>query len=542
MTDQSADVAHRPLKILHIGNIANNAYNNAKILTERGHTCHVVAYDYFHIISCPEWEDADVGDAKLDNFYPDWWSSDLNSSPRPRWFVQARYMDALKHLRLMNGDSRFLEWVSWCRITYDRFRMVKTRKWTPDAEWRYRGFLKILLSKPPRLKDLTTLAVGAFSNLVCDLSARSKERNDQGLFRGMMARSLAFAENKTSPENVFTRAGYHTFSSEHLQRVSVAEADALPYSSVIEYWREIFDFYDVVIGYSTDPALPMLAGLEKYAAYEHGTLRAIPFADDAQGRLCSASYRNAAVVLITNTDNLAAADRLGLTSEQRVCLPHAFDQKKLQRFQAAHPPEQLSDGTVVFMAPARHDWIRNDPNWSKGNDKIFRAAAPLAKAGKKFIIKCISWGVDLEASKALVIKLKLENHVQWLEVMPKKDLWLEYINAHAVIDQFVISGMSGVTFEALTFGRRVITMDDGKINARFFAVPPPLLSVMTVKDLTARLRQVIDDADDKAGIGEASAQWIEDHHSKRRTAEIQEEAFTRMLDQQRVVTKKTVAA
>lgn len=40
----------RAPRILHIGNIANNAYNNAKILNEVGLDCDVICYDYYHIM------------------------------------------------------------------------------------------------------------------------------------------------------------------------------------------------------------------------------------------------------------------------------------------------------------------------------------------------------------------------------------------------------------------------------------------------------------------------------------------------------------
>lgn len=55
----------RPPRILHIGNIANNAYNNVKLLNKAGLDCDVICYDYYHIMGCPEWEDADFdGDVK----------------------------------------------------------------------------------------------------------------------------------------------------------------------------------------------------------------------------------------------------------------------------------------------------------------------------------------------------------------------------------------------------------------------------------------------------------------------------------------------
>ena len=36
----------RAPRVLHIGNIANNAYNNAKLLNDAGLDCDVICYDY----------------------------------------------------------------------------------------------------------------------------------------------------------------------------------------------------------------------------------------------------------------------------------------------------------------------------------------------------------------------------------------------------------------------------------------------------------------------------------------------------------------
>ena len=46
------------MKILHVGNVAMNAYNNAKFLRRRRIEADVLVCDYTHIMGQPEWEDA----------------------------------------------------------------------------------------------------------------------------------------------------------------------------------------------------------------------------------------------------------------------------------------------------------------------------------------------------------------------------------------------------------------------------------------------------------------------------------------------------
>ena len=71
----------------------------------------------------------------------------------------------------------------------------------------------------------------------------------------------------------------------------------------------LFRRYDVIQCYATYTALPFVAGLPNYVAYEHGTIRSIPFEPTREGRMCMASYRAASAVLITNQDNIEAAEQ-----------------------------------------------------------------------------------------------------------------------------------------------------------------------------------------------------------------------------------------
>ncbi|OKO67424.1 glycosyltransferase [Bradyrhizobium sp. NAS96.2] len=95
----------RPLRVLHIGNIANNAYNNALIQRRFGIEADVVCYNYYHVMGCPEWEAASF-DGHVDNMFPDWWATELGGWRRPDWFVQGPVLDCLSYLRAKNaGDS-----------------------------------------------------------------------------------------------------------------------------------------------------------------------------------------------------------------------------------------------------------------------------------------------------------------------------------------------------------------------------------------------------------------------------------------------------
>src|SRR4051794_6546678 len=52
----------RPLRVLHVGNIANNGYLNAKLMRRIGVEADALC-DEWHILSQPEWEDAEIDGA-----------------------------------------------------------------------------------------------------------------------------------------------------------------------------------------------------------------------------------------------------------------------------------------------------------------------------------------------------------------------------------------------------------------------------------------------------------------------------------------------
>jgi hypothetical protein len=77
----------RALRVLHLGNIANNAFNNARIQRQYGIDAYVIAYENYHIMACPEWEEATFEGDTGDPFFPNWAKVDLNGYRRPNWFA-----------------------------------------------------------------------------------------------------------------------------------------------------------------------------------------------------------------------------------------------------------------------------------------------------------------------------------------------------------------------------------------------------------------------------------------------------------------------
>src|SRR5690606_22391056 len=90
------------------------------------------------------------------------------------------------------------------------------------------------------------------------------------------------------PEKIypFIRATIERFDAAFPDRKDrLSEEELRPYIACLPEWQALFDHYDIVQAYATDPLLPMLAGKHPYIGFEHGTLRDFTLGDSAICRL-----------------------------------------------------------------------------------------------------------------------------------------------------------------------------------------------------------------------------------------------------------------
>lgn len=540
---QSFEQRHRrALRVLHIGNIANNAYNNAKIQRERGIQADVLSFDYYHIMATPEWEDADFSGQINDDYYPDWWAVDLKGFRRPRWFVAGPIDISVRYLLAMNAGRRSA-FALWYAVEFERWLLCR-RHWTRD----------VLLFLIHKLTGATVTPVAAPANALvlrawgrwlhriavapplrwARIGARVRRFGDKLERHGRTANLYCDEARKEK-----IRARYFSRTKERIEQLlrAVGREDVPEdFAGLYAIWlhpllRLLFSRYDIVQCYATYTAMPFLIGLEDYVAYEHGTIRHLPFAPTTEGRLCLATYRAAAAVLVTNMDNIAAAEQMAIEPERIVALPHAFDSDKLLRFWRESAGGQPEPGRpATFVMSARQHWVDNDPGWAKGNDRVFSAMRAVKDSGRYCILRAVAWGNDLEASRQMINQLGIADMVQWIPTMKKRKLWQEYLNADAVIDQFVVPAFGGVTFEALMLGRRVITALDENVAQRFFGSVPPIVNCRTSADICAAMIRIIDDPTDRMQQGMAGQEWMQRYHSADRIVSLQVGVYRRLLE------------
>jgi hypothetical protein len=565
----------RPLRVLHIGNIANNAYNNACIQRSYGIAADVVSYDSRHVTATPEWEDADVA-GDVDPDLPDWWAVDLGDWRRPRWFVDGPLLACLSYLRCRHAGheekahrvrtSLILDY--WKMLADDAVRRGGQRAGGPLAgsaltTSRALGHVPSGATggPPPREALAAWLAAAASEDalrrhrarLLTDVLAPALRRargprhasapSPRALWQAMRSAlagsggMLLFALTRplTSSAAPAAKANAVRERADRLRalhRAHLPEARARDVEDDVAWarglagpWADVLGHYDVVQGYATDGVIPLFHGVASFTAYEHGTIRSIPFEDDTRGRLCNLTYRCAPRIFVTNTDVLPSVARLGIRAGRVVRLPHAIDDRKLRAFRDAHAHLEPPVGPPVFVSPTRHHWARGTDSWLKGNDVFLRAAGRLAAAGRAFSVVLVAWGAEVDDSKALIDELGLSDRVRWVPMMSKRRLWAAYCRAHAVVDQFAIPALGGVGIEALALGRRLITRVDEPTLADFFGACPPVLNAATVAEVERAMRGVLDDPADHRGLGTAGRVWIETYHSAARIMALQLGAY-----------------
>jgi glycosyltransferase involved in cell wall biosynthesis len=585
----------RPLRVLHIGNIANNGYRNAWIQRLHGVEADIVCYDYYHIMGCPEWEGAEIN-GTYDAFLPDWWAIDVGHWPRPDWFIQGPQALCRDYLRAKHRDDKI-----GCREA--RLAMVRhyagllgtaARQADPNApippdvvdprRWAATLRLAPELADHPLRPDQPILArqQARLARKIVEIGSREWRRSltahtkaglrgaghtaelaTQGIAwdrdpasypmwqlaaryaSGMALSPLAElltgrgsipAVNDQSFTNAVTtlvdpgsalaeryRAAFPTVPPQDI------DDDLTILRAAAEPWKDVLCHYDVIHGYSYDAYVPLFAGHPAFAAYEHGTIRLIPFEDTRRGRLCRFVYQEVPRAFITNTDVLPSADRIPIPQARRVHTPHAFNDAPLNAFAASHPPRQRAPGPLHFFSPTRHHWRHGDTSWLKGNDVFLRAAGRFVGDGCPLRITLVEWGQEIADSKALIEELGLTPYVTWVATLNRNQLWSAYRDCDCVVDQFAIPALGGVGYEALTLGTRVITRIDAPTLATFFGEVPPILSAATVDEVATAIATVLADPEDSAGLKARARAWSQTYHSTQRILDLEFAAYYELL-------------
>lgn len=533
-----------PPRVLHIGNIANNAYNNVKLLNETGLDCDVICYDYYHIMGCPEWEDADFEGNIDDQFFPDWSSIDLKGFERPKWFAQGPLRLCIKYLLAKhsgNAKKQDLYWKMLCHANKTaRLRGIDYLSYFLAYYLPYL-FLRIW-------QRLESLANRSMEDIIVGLKKRLKFLYNKYYILGNLATAFAFIIllpvvlfAKVAKIIIFFRK--EPFFDEMVKHIENAFISIFPgrydrltsddlsgFKSVLPLWSKLFYCYDIIQAYSTDPILPLLAG-KPYFAFEHGTLREIPFQNNPQGRTTALSYHLAEHVFVTNSDCLTNARMLAYDRVSLINHPYDEDHGlKIEDWQELRQRLlNTLDAEYIFFFPTRHDWVSGTGYADKGNDIFLRAFCKLRKDGYRVGMVCCSWGMNIHESKDLLMVNGCSRYVHWETPMGIIKFERTAKACHIVVDQFKLGSFGGIVFKAMSIGVPVCSyLDKAKVSDHY-AEMPPVVNCKTEEEVVNAMRRIIEKPDVLETLSAASRAWIKKYHSSKKTVEIQMSAYKKFV-------------
>jgi len=505
------------MKILHLSNIANNAYLNAKILNNSGIKSDVLSQSYYHIMGCPEWEDADfIGDYGEDN-NPDWSKVNLSGFKRPDWFAQGRKEVAIKYL-IAKNKKRFIQKAYYGLLLktnnllyQDSFLLA--RRGVFFLARVVRKILGILRKIHARLKKyflllyMITLFVVAIVLLPITLIfvyrfiKQKQEMIEVTKFNAFWNNKIEQIKNnlmKDFPER------YNNFN------ISSLEA----YRNDIYLYKKLFDNYDIVIGYGIDGLLPLLAG-KKYIAFEHGTLRNLPYQDDGIGLRTLLSYKYAEGVIITNADNVKSAKKLEL--KNYMFIPHPINEDPLERIDTSNIEnlyKKYNTNFIVFH-PSRQHWEdRRHPDWEKGNDIYIRGFAKFVKdVNPKAKSIFVSWGQKVEESKQLIKNLDIEKNIIWIKPQHNFNMIKIILSSDLVADQFYLGAFGSTMPKALLCSKPSMLYLDDTLHDWCFEEMPPILNTKDEVDVFKVLKKLYKDKEYSNQLKVDSKAWYDKYHS-----------------------------
>lgn len=463
----------RGLRVLHVGNIANNAYNIVKALRERTDIeadCYTNHYRYY--ISQPEWEDADIGIVPCSDAAPvDWGKVDLKGFQRPNWYFETRFQILQRTL-----------------------------------SFRAKELLRILSLLQTHPSDRCMLNYWNAQIDRLNKASLSDTRKLQLLAQGKMPCNCGQFPTTQAWEKYLRNAFEHICQPPHTVPLSHADCEDAEKDRAV-----IFKEYDIIQTYGVwelfhpllhSPSIPRVT-------FEHGTMREFPFQDSVLGRKAMFAYKSAFTNIITNADAIYNARRMGL--QNYVFIPHPVDDTKFYPKPDSNFREALlceHDASHLFLALARQNWAL------KGNDRIVRAFAALIERvgnGPKLLLG--AWGQEVHRTRALVQQVGLEKHVAWIPPLPKR-LLAKYINASdAVLDQFILGAFGTTTPEAMACGKPVLLYYAEEAHQWCLPEAPPVINVREIDDIAQALEKIYESPKYALELGQQSLRWFRRHHS-----------------------------
>jgi glycosyltransferase involved in cell wall biosynthesis len=302
--------------------------------------------------------------------------------------------------------------------------------------------------------------------------------------------------------------------------------DLYPYRQMFHEWCRLFNHYDIIIGFATDPFLPMLSG-RSYFAIEHGTLRTIPFDKNGQGRRTALAYNQAQHCFVTNFDCAGSAEVIA--PGRFSLMNHPYDEDRgLNISGVTQLRDRLCkklDADFLIFHPTRHDWVEGTGFADKKNEVLLLAFAELRARGWRVGLVVCEWGANVSHSKHLLRSRGCSRNVQWIKPLAITPFERMCRASDVVADQFKLGAFGGVVFKAMATGAPILTYLNEKQLKKQYAECPPVINCTTADEVILRVTALLNDRVLLKVMSEETRRWVKRFHGKKETINVQVDQF-----------------
>lgn len=477
------------MRSLHLCNIANVAYGYSKILRQAGHEADLRCHDLTHLMSQPEWDDLELDSEDFpdeNDFTVN--TADFGGYERPFWFQNAPIYPNQSFLKTTAKRVLPANVVMKVKPGYRRL-LGKKRMLMQMAKSRFPRWIK------ERIRGAYQRAAYLTGALLAG-EPREQVVRQQQTFRRVEEEQIDWlieVSRRFGPEWHLTREMLGIYR---------------PHACWLE--RHLTG-HDVAMAYVFTPIYTMLHGNVPFVSIEIGTMRDLPFDGTPMGRMLALAYRLSDHIIITNPDVITQARQLGL-NHYTFC-PHPVDEDVFVPGETESELRreicQKYDADFVLFAPARQNWE------VKGNDRYLRAFRRLLDRGARAVLLIPGWGQQIERSKKLCIDLNICHRVSWMRPISEMVMVKYYQAADLVLDQFQLGAFGLITCKALSCGKAVLTSYDRTIHDWCFPEHPPAVVCRHEEEIAAVMTRLWQSRAAIREIGQASRNWVRQHHSKR---------------------------
>lgn len=507
----------RPLRVLHIGNVANNAYLNAKLLRRIGIEADVFCPRYYNVMACPEWEELELIHGYGHNYAPRFRPRDLAGYRRPRWFFQGPLFACIARLTEYRKPKRRLFKGAYAKL-YACLDRAPSNFLLSSLISRPRdlfAYFFAVFRRSSKLRSLVLPIVNGRPRLAATGSAWLTQI-DKCIF------AIIGTKKKRDATKLLTEE-FRTLFPDRPDQLTGVEVRAQEFYA--HMYSQVFQHYDLIQAYGSAPIYPLLAGDRPYIAFEHGTLRGHTQDDDPKNRLLALAYRKAAYTFITNGDCLDFARKLGLKNYGPTIHPIEVEKHRKNNRSKIEAIRDRYNVDVLLFHPARHDWD------IKGTDIVLRALPLIKQAIEgKVLLLASNWGKQVADSKSLVATLGCNDNVVWLPPQPRISMINLMQASDVILDQMILPSFGGIACQALAAGTPVISSYCPETTDWMFDEPAPILSASNPEEVAEAVITTLD-PDWRKAFQRQSKQWVDRYHSPDRVVSDHVAVYRQVIEQ-----------